>query len=39
MKFAILGAGAMGSLLGGQLALGGKDVTLLDVDQLRDYEA
>ena len=33
MKIAILGAGAMGSLLGGQLALGGKDVTLLDVDQ------
>lgn len=33
MKIAILGAGAMGSLLGGQLALGGKDVVLLDVDQ------
>lgn len=33
MKIAILGAGAMGSLLGAQLALGGKDVTLLDVDQ------
>jgi 2-dehydropantoate 2-reductase len=33
VKTAILGAGAMGSLLGGQLALGGKDVVLLGVDQ------
>jgi 2-dehydropantoate 2-reductase len=33
MKIAILGAGAMGSLIGGLLALGKADVSLLDVDQ------
>ena len=31
MKVAILGAGAMGSVFGGHLALGGHDVTLVDV--------
>jgi 2-dehydropantoate 2-reductase len=32
MRFAIAGAGAMGSTFGGYLALGGHDVTLVDVD-------
>lgn len=32
MKFAILGAGAMGSLFGARLATGGHDVCLVDVD-------
>jgi ketopantoate reductase len=32
MKIGLIGAGAMGSLLGGHLALGGQDVTLIDVD-------
>lgn len=31
MRFAILGAGAMGSVFGGRLALAGHDVTLVDV--------
>ena len=31
MKFAILGAGAMGSVFGGKLALAGHEVTLVDV--------
>jgi 2-dehydropantoate 2-reductase len=31
MRFAILGAGAMGSVFGGHLALAGHDVTLVDV--------
>ena len=31
MKVAILGAGAMGSVFGGHLALAGHDVTLVDV--------
>jgi 2-dehydropantoate 2-reductase len=31
MKIAIIGAGAMGSLFGGRLALAGEDVWLLDV--------
>ena len=31
MRIAILGAGAMGSVFGGQLALAGHDVTLVDV--------
>lgn len=33
MKIAVLGAGAMGSVFGGRLALAGADVTLLDVNQ------
>ena len=32
MKIGIIGAGAMGSLFGGHLALGGQDVTLIDVN-------
>ena len=32
MKVAIIGAGAMGSLLGGYLSLGGHDVSLIDVN-------
>lgn len=31
MRFAILGAGAMGSVFGGHLALAGHDVTLVDI--------
>src|SRR3954468_18846932 len=31
MRIAILGAGAMGSVFGGRLALAGHDVTLVDV--------
>lgn len=31
MKIAVVGAGAMGSIFGGQLAQGGNDVTLIDV--------
>lgn len=33
MKIAVLGAGAMGSVIGGLLARGGHDVTLVDVHQ------
>jgi len=33
MRFAILGAGAMGSFFGGRLALGGYDVCLIDVNE------
>lgn len=33
LKFAVLGAGAMGSVFGARLAMGGADVTLLDVNQ------
>ena len=32
MKIAIVGAGAMGSLFGGHLAMAGTDVTLVDID-------
>jgi ketopantoate reductase len=32
MHFAIAGAGAMGSMFGGYLAVAGHDVTLVDVD-------
>jgi len=31
MKIAVIGAGAMGSVIGGRLAQGGNDVTLIDV--------
>lgn len=33
MKIAVIGAGSMGSLFGGHLALGGHDVTLIDVNE------
>jgi len=33
MKIAVLGAGAVGSIFGARLSLGGADVTLLDVNQ------
>ena len=33
MRFAVLGAGAMGSFFGGRLALGGYDVCLIDVSE------
>jgi 2-dehydropantoate 2-reductase len=33
MKIAVLGAGAMGSVVGGHLAAAGKDVTLVDVSR------
>lgn len=33
MKIAVIGAGAMGSLFGGRLALAGNDVCLIDVDK------
>jgi len=33
LKFAVLGAGAMGAVFGARLAMGGADVTLLDVNQ------
>ncbi len=35
MKIVICGAGAMGTLFAGRLALGGHDVTMIDVDQAR----
>ena len=31
MKIAIIGAGAMGTLYGGRLALAGEEVTMIDV--------
>lgn len=33
MRIAVVGAGAMGGLFGGRLALGGNDVCLIDVDR------
>ena len=36
MRIAMLGAGAMGSIFGGQLAAAGNDVVLINVDE--DYE-
>jgi len=33
MKVAVVGAGAMGSLFGGHLAMAGTDVTLVDIDE------
>ena len=35
MRIAMLGAGAMGSVFGGQLASAGNDVVLINVDE--DY--
>lgn len=31
MKIAVIGAGAMGTLYGGKLAMAGNDVTMVDV--------
>ena len=31
MKIAVIGAGAMGTLFGGKLAMSGNDVTMVDV--------
>ena len=31
MKIAVIGAGAMGTLFGGRLAMAGNDVTMVDV--------
>jgi 2-dehydropantoate 2-reductase len=33
MKISVIGAGAMGSVIGGMLAKGGNDVTLIDVSE------